>query len=215
VAQRFLAVLLSSPGLVAQALLPVLLGFFSPHSPRPAYIPTRASMPLLLHSFTLPLFYLLLLCGSELSFLLFFLLQQKTGESPRLRRSHTFPIPLSTRFRHVRRLGSFRSLHDLELHRISFLQCPVSLADDRRIMYEHIGAVVPPDESIPFRIVKPFNCSLHLVAPLAGDSDVSYSWRGSSTTRRHEHELRGVYQINFRSQANNSRKYSPLCIFMQ
>jgi hypothetical protein len=34
-------------------------------------------------------------------------------------------------FGHVRRLGSFRALHDLEFYRISFLQCPVSIADDR------------------------------------------------------------------------------------
>jgi hypothetical protein len=82
-------------------------------------------------------------------------------------------------------------------------------------MYKHIGAVIPPDESIPFRIIKPLNCSLHFVSPLAGDSDVSYSWGGSETDRRHEHELRGVYQIDFCSQVYNSEKYSPLCIFMQ
>jgi hypothetical protein len=37
------------------------------------------------------------------------------------------------------------------------------------------------------------------VSPLAGDSGVSYSWGGSETNRRHEHELRGVYQNGFPS----------------
>jgi hypothetical protein len=88
-------------------------------------------------------------------------------------------------------------LHDLEFDRISFLQCPVSIADDRRIVYEHIGAIFSPDESVSLGIIEPLDCSLHFVSPLAGDSDVSYSWGGSETFRRHEHELPGVYQNLF------------------
>ena len=47
-----------------------------------------------------------------------------------------FVIMKSTRssligFGHVRGLGSFRALHNLEFDRISFLQCPVTVADDR------------------------------------------------------------------------------------
>jgi hypothetical protein len=38
------------------------------------------------------------------------------------------------------------------------------------------------------------------VSPLAGDSNVSYSWGGIEQDRRHEHELRGVYQTGLRSQ---------------
>jgi hypothetical protein len=85
-------------------------------------------------------------------------------------------------------------LHDLKFDRISFLQRPVSIADDRRIVYEDVGAIFSPDESVSFGIIKPLHCSLHFVSPLAGDSSVSYSWGGSETYRRHEHELRGVYQ---------------------
>jgi len=55
-------------------------------------------------------------------------------------------------------------------------------------MYEYVGPVFPPYESVSLGIVKPFHCSLHFVSPLAGDS-----WGGSETNRRHEHELRGVY----------------------
>jgi hypothetical protein len=42
-----------------------------------------------------------------------------------------------------------------------------------------------------------------------------YSWGGSETNRRHEHELRGVYQTGFPSQYLDDKKYSPLCIFIQ
>jgi hypothetical protein len=45
-------------------------------------------------------------------------------------------------------------------------------------MYEHIGPILPPDESIPLRIIEPLYCSVHFVSPLAGDSNVSYSWGG-------------------------------------
>jgi hypothetical protein len=110
------------------------------------------------------------------------------------------PNSLRCRFGYVRRLGPFRTLHDIKFDRISFLQRPVSIADDRRIVYEHVGAIFSPDESVSLRIIEPFNCSLHFVSPLAGDSGVSYSWGGSETNRRHEHELREVYQIGFWSQ---------------
>jgi hypothetical protein len=96
-------------------------------------------------------------------------------------------------FGDVRRLGSFRALHDLKLYRISFLERPVAIADDRGIMYEDIGPIITPYESVTFGIIEPLNCSLHFVSPLAGDQHF-YSWGGSETNRRHEHELRGVYQ---------------------
>jgi len=71
----------------------------------------------------------------------------------------------SGRFGHIRRLGAFRSLHDLELDRVSFLQRSVAIPEYRRVMYEHIGPVFPPDESIPLRIIEPFHSSLHFVSP--------------------------------------------------
>jgi hypothetical protein len=108
-------------------------------------------------------------------------------------------------------LGSFRALHDLEFYRISFLERPVTIADDRGVMYENIGPVFPPYESVTFRIIEPLNCSLHFVSPLAGDQHF-YSWGGSETNRRHEHELRGVYQNGFLFRYE---KNARLCIFIQ
>jgi hypothetical protein len=99
-------------------------------------------------------------------------------------------------------------LHNLKFYRISFLQRPVAIADDRRIMYEYIGPVFPPDESVSFRIIEPLYCSLHFVSPLAGDS--FYSWGGSENNRRHEHELRGVYQNGSPSQYFAAEKSFPV-----
>ncbi len=108
-------------------------------------------------------------------------------------------------------MGSFRALHDLEFYRISFLERPVTIADDRGVMYENIGPIFTPYESVTFRIIEPLNCSLHFVSPLAGDQHF-YSWGGSETNRRHEHELRGVYQNGFLFRYE---KNPALCVFMQ
>jgi hypothetical protein len=123
------------------------------------------------------------------------------------------PNSLGRWFGHVRRLGSFRALHDLKFYRISFLQRPVAIADDRGVVYEDIGAVFSPYESVSLRIIEPLNSSLHFVSPLAGDS--FYSWGGSENNRRHEHELRGVYQNGLASQYSVGKKNSALCIFIQ
>src|SRR6516165_8763251 len=104
--------------------------------------------------------------------------RQKNGGSLRSRRAYEIQTRLSGRFGHIRCLRPFRALHYFEFDRISFLQRTVTLADDRRIMYEHIGPVVPPNEPVPFGIIEPLYSSLHFVSPLAGDSNVSYSWGG-------------------------------------
>jgi hypothetical protein len=80
-------------------------------------------------------------------------------------------------------------------------------------VYENIGAIFSPYESVSLRIIEPLNSSLHFVSPLAGDS--FYSWGGSENNRRHEHELRGVYQNGFASQSFEAKKNSSLCIFIQ
>jgi hypothetical protein len=121
------------------------------------------------------------------------------------------PNSLGHWFGYVRRLGSFRALHDLKFYRISFLERPISIADDRGVMYENIGPIFTPYESVTLRIIKPLNGSLHFVSPLAGDQHF-YSWGGSETNRRHEHELRGVYQNGFLFRYG---KNSRLCIFIQ
>lgn len=74
-------------------------------------------------------------------------MQKKTSEAfaPAVLMIQTRP---SGRFGHIRCLRPLGTLDNFEFDRISFLQRTVTLADDRRIMYEDIGPVVPPDESV-------------------------------------------------------------------
>ena len=73
--------------------------------------------------------------------------EKKTAEAfaPAVLMIQTHP---SGRFGHIRCLRPLGTLDNFEFDRISFLQRTVTLADDRRIMYEDIGPVVPPDESV-------------------------------------------------------------------
>jgi hypothetical protein len=109
-------------------------------------------------------------------------------------------------------LRAFRALDYFKFDGITFLQRAVTIADDRGIVDEHIGTVFTANESVSFRIIEPLHCTLHFVSPLAGDSNVSYSWGGKHTDRRHEHELRGVYQIAYGSQWKKAEKFRPLCV---
>ena len=103
-------------------------------------------------------------------------------------------------------------MYYFKLDRITFLQRAVSIPDYRRIVYEYIRPVFPAYESVSLRVIEPLYRSLHFVSPLAGDSNVSYSWGGKHTDRRHEHELRGVYQIAYGSQWKKAEKFRPLCV---
>jgi hypothetical protein len=116
---------------------------------------------------------------------------------------------LSGAFLHLGSLRSFGSLYYLKFDRITLLQRPVAIPGDCRIVYEYIGPIFPAYESVSFRIIEPLYCSLHFVSPLDGDSG------GGKPRRRHEHELRGVYQTGIASQAYNNDFLIPLCIFMQ
>jgi hypothetical protein len=51
---------------------------------------------------------------------------------------------------HVRCLGPFRSLDNLELYRVSFLQTAVAISQDCGIMNKYVWTIVAPYEAIPF-----------------------------------------------------------------
>jgi len=101
----------------------------------------------------------------------------------------------SSHLTHIGRLWPFRALYNLKFDRIPFLQRPVAFPGDRGIVNEHIGPVFSANESVSFRIIEPLYCSSHFVSPLDGDS-----WGRNTARRRHEHELRGVYQNGIWSQ---------------
>jgi hypothetical protein len=59
-------------------------------------------------------------------------------------------------------LGSLGSLDDVELNFISLLEALVSLALDRAVVNEDIGATLAPEEAVALRIVEPLNGALIL-----------------------------------------------------
>ena len=59
-------------------------------------------------------------------------------------------------------LGAFASLDDIELDLVAFFEALIPLALNGAVMNEDIGATITPEESVPFCVVEPFNCSLVL-----------------------------------------------------
>ena len=72
------------------------------------------------------------------------------------------------RFRNIGRLGTLRSLDDFEFNCISLLKSAISIPGDCGIVNEYVWAIIAPDEAISFRIVKPFDGSLHCDCLLTG-----------------------------------------------
>lgn len=58
---------------------------------------------------------------------------------------------------HLVRLRAFLSLDNIELHLVAFLQTFVPIDLDGAVVHENVRSVVPSDESVPFRIVEPFD----------------------------------------------------------
>ena len=65
-------------------------------------------------------------------------------------------------------LGTFLALNDVKFDVVAFFEAFVSVELDCRVVDEDIGAVFPPDESIAFCVVKPFDLAFvgsHLPCP--------------------------------------------------
>lgn len=54
-------------------------------------------------------------------------------------------------------LRALLSLDNVEFHLVTFLQTFVPIDLDGAVVHEDVRAVVPSDESVPFRIVEPFD----------------------------------------------------------
>ena len=59
-------------------------------------------------------------------------------------------------------LRSFRSLNNVELDLIAFLQAFVAFALNRGVVNEHVGSAIPAQEAVPFCVVEPFHGALVL-----------------------------------------------------
>ena len=55
------------------------------------------------------------------------------------------------------RLRSLLPLNDVELHLVTFLQALVSIELNRAVVNKHVGSVVPADETVTLRVVKPLD----------------------------------------------------------
>jgi hypothetical protein len=84
--------------------------------------------------------------------------QQKTQPGA-FRLGSTDKIQGLGKFYDVSGLRAFLPLYDLKLHLIAFLQALVAVGIDGAVVYEHIGTVVPPNESEPLGIVEPLDRS--------------------------------------------------------
>jgi hypothetical protein len=85
------------------------------------------------------------------------------------------PNSQSGRFGNIGCLWSFGALYDLEFDRVTFLQGSETIADNCRVVNENIGPVVPANESVSFRVVKPLHGSSQFVSPFDGDSGAEKS----------------------------------------
>ena len=91
-----------------------------------------------------------------------------TGREGVLCRPNRFLGLSPPRFRNIGRLRPLRALDDFEFNRISLLKSAVAIPGDCGIMNENIWAIIAPDEAVSFRIVKPFDGSLHCDCLLTG-----------------------------------------------
>src|ERR1700758_1757119 len=60
-------------------------------------------------------------------------------------------------FVYVCSLWAFLSLDNLELDVIAFLKTLITFRGDRAVVHKNIGPFVAPNESVAFRVVKPFH----------------------------------------------------------
>ena len=67
---------------------------------------------------------------------------------------------------YVFRLPAFRSLHNVKLDRLTFLEATESVTLNGRVMNKHVVAVCTADKSESLGIVKPLHCSLFHKFPL-------------------------------------------------
>jgi len=58
---------------------------------------------------------------------------------------------------YVDRLEPLGTLRDFKLDALAFAQCAVPLGFDRRMVDEHVLAIVRADEAEPFRVIEPFD----------------------------------------------------------
>jgi hypothetical protein len=82
-----------------------------------------------------------------------------TGEAPTRRSAHFDRWSPSARHRYVCCLQTLRALRNLKLNFRPLLEAPIAVRLNGREVDEYIFAILPLDESIALRRVKPFHCA--------------------------------------------------------
>src|SRR5437879_8304520 len=117
--------------------------------------------------------------------------KRKTGKVGTLcRRIQISFYKLTAGFLHIGSLRTLRSLHNLELDRVSFLQSAITFSDDGRIMNEYIRAVIASDKAVPLRVIEPFHGATQAWASL--NKCFSFRLRPSTRGADLDQKLRGV-----------------------
>ena len=92
---------------------------------------------------------------------------------------------------HCLGLRPFRSLHDLELYTVAFIQRAEPTAIDGRVMDKYVGAIVLGNKPVALLIVEPFNCtSCHVGHP----PDMDERCAALAARRRLKTALASVYR---------------------
>jgi hypothetical protein len=99
--------------------------------------------------------------------------QEKMAGRGRYLPAEWFRKPSTAGFRHASGLGTLGPLDDFKFDRVSFLQSAISFPGDCGIVNKNVWAIIAPDEAISFRIVKPFDGSLHFDCLLTGIHEFS------------------------------------------
>lgn len=69
-------------------------------------------------------------------------------------------------FRHVRGLGTFLPVDNLELDSIALLQAFVAVRNQSTVVYEDVWSVIAPDKSKTFGVVEPLYGSFQFHVPI-------------------------------------------------
>jgi len=69
------------------------------------------------------------------------------------------------KFGYVHSLGTFGPFDYIELDFSTFVEGLESFHIKARVMYEYIMSALITDETVTFLVVKPLNCTLHMIPP--------------------------------------------------
>ncbi len=111
-------------------------------------------------------------------------------------------------FCYVGCLRALVPLNDFEFNAITFLERLIAVGGDGRIVHEHIGAVVPADKSVPFRVIKPFHLTSHFQLSLPPSDPEVEPLRAPVPAARRE-SIKRPKGVNKKSSGRSLQDHPP------